>query len=666
MNKSPPLVGMSMAAKCDEEQLLVSLLKRNGELAASEEADATIPDVNRGETVTNVLLSMLDGEVHRLKTVEKSQLEGIERKDRDNKRMAVMLSMSRTQIEQLTARNEKLHADLTDKEAECRREAERAERLEAEVQALRSDKEAMRLLQTENETTAVGSLSKLGLEVESLKRSVKAAEENAQEAMLKRREDADFAVAESRKAFELRVALEARIKSLEEELGFINDLRARETKAATSKEYDLAIKVRQQGLEITDLSGRLETQTRSAFQLQAALKTENSALEARASRLERALQESERGALEASTRSAFRIKHLEEEYESLLHSSRAREAVLMQETAKLTSDLLSLQTQLTAEEDRVITQGRDATTRQVELIAAKNATEQRLAQCLVEIDHLKNKLDSQEVAAHAVAQDHARALSNQERITSTTLTGLRCDLDAAKNELKWKTDGIEKAEARVEELTALVTQLKSEYAAEVSKHKTEIAGYQHAVQVLDTHIQENTENKILVEKLRLFEDQIEHLKNQLASSNSAIANVRVESDIADSYRVELLRDQIDAESHRRGALERERQGARQLLEVLIPFYNEHQVRVVGSTGVGDTAQVANSPTSSRALVVNASPAAAAVEERRKRILSEVRRKQGSSAVAVGGKSTDEGAEQLLDVASAAHAINAFYRTYGGP
>eukprot|EP00744_Colponema_vietnamica_P009446 GILI01013425.1.p1 GENE.GILI01013425.1~~GILI01013425.1.p1 ORF type:complete len:753 (-),score=158.05 GILI01013425.1:80-2011(-) len=515
---------------------------------------------------------MLDSEVHRLKAMDRTQKEGLERFERDEKRLTVLLSMSRDQLDQFKVRNDRLLVDCDARQKEIEALKQKNDILEKKFRLATEDKQAFKVMCDNNSAAEKALLAKLQLENQLQKDTIERCRKEAISAEDSRKEERDLVEVERRKAFEMRVALETRLRTVEEELGFIQEMRQKDTKTATTREYDLSVLVQQLKREVNDLRGTQESVTRNTFESTNAVRTENMTLNEKCRMLETQLSEVTRTSFEKVTQLQTHLDAKSELLEQQEASAKAREKVAETQIQKFIADLRVAQGEVNDLAARENTKNEEQVTKIIKLSSDLNATSQHLVDVLQEVDTLKARIRQHEVNAIIANENATNLLSRHQREYAEKYSQKTAELNNTTVELQWKSEKLAATEARLHQTAEVLESAKEKHYNESNAFRNEIEGYKGSVAKLNFHIEANVENKLLLEQNQNLQQQIVTLKNQLGNMNNALSKARVEVDIADNHRSLVLMDQLDSQLARLNILEKERLEGRPLLDKLAMYF----------------------------------------------------------------------------------------------
>ncbi|CUE85819.1 Hypothetical protein, putative [Bodo saltans] len=522
-------------------------------------------------TDTTALLRLLQEEVEHLRGSTRQKDEEIERRERDSKRTMVMMQMTHDQLSLLKDANVKLETQLIDSREKCR-----------QLQALAQSKEeeALHAAKVLMDTKRVheGDIKKLeSLQVISEKKhqaqlSANDVLRNEIQALKARIEDITTTnESESRKRFEATVALETRLKHKTIELDDLELLREKDTRQATAREYELSKKITSQDQELRALTEQIERDRRLQFTLMAGLKSESETAAARLSNTQKQLTDAETSRATTTDRLSLECAQLKDRLEEANASHTARERVLETQVAKLCADLRVAQSEINAMADNEHSQRRGFAEALISANARGDVSKSRAEQLDIELAQMREKL-RQTIVASSLQMDelklqHKSANAKlQETVNdkSQTLQHSIMDLKVTESKLLSSEEELHRhVERSIKETNSMT--------AEISSLRTELDGYRNAVKKLEKHIEDNFEVRVLTEQNENLEAESKSLKERVRHANQTLADLRVEADISEGYRIKMIQEELSNELRRASVLDQERRAARELLTVLVPI-----------------------------------------------------------------------------------------------
>lgn len=518
---------------------------------------------------TESLLTLLQDEVSRLRISERSHQEHLELAERDSKRTVVMLQLTHDQLQLLKEANVKLQRHASDSAALI-------EKLRHEVSVLTEETTHLQKCALDADALHKDQHARADAELALWKQRL-SAQEKANEVL--RNEMAENAQRheacvsdgerQSRKAFETSTALEVRLKQKLVELQDLEVLREKERKETTAREYELSKTVSEQKRALAAAAEANDRQRRADFTVITTLKAECEDYKSRFLHLQKTLDAERKETFETIERLKIELSMARERHDEAESSFRAREKVLEMQVAKFCTDLKSAQLEINSLADREVLQLKSNSEALILLHARHDVSKLRVEELESELHAAKEKLRS-EIVSHAaeldkVKADHTTVLRQQQDLTSSKsqeLQHMSMDLRVAQSRIRSLEDELQQHQERTAKLIAA-------QAADIAALRTELDGYRSSVKKLEDHIENNYEMRILSEQNQRFEEDARHLKEKLRHANQTLANLRVEADISESYRLKMLQEQFEAEMSRVTALEKERRSARTLLTALI-------------------------------------------------------------------------------------------------
>jgi chromosome segregation ATPase len=518
---------------------------------------------------TAVLLAMLQDEVSRLRTVERVQSEGIERVDRDHKRATVMLQLSHEQLGAIKTQCTALRGELdASKDKVLKLEMIIAEKNE-QIRQATDDLKALELTSEETRSSLSKELAALkcssSVSAESI--SILRAEVGELRQQLKNTENERERC--ERLSFEKVVAIETRLKQKCDDLQFLEGLRNKEQREVVAREYELSRTISELRSANEELAAALDREKREAFRQITMFKSQMEMAVHNYEELQKRTSSSDKILITSNERLQREVAMLKERLEESTSSAKAREQVLDSQIAKLCADLRAAQQEINEMADRSVVVSKQHLQSTVALSAQNNAATSRIKDLEQEVETLKEKIRtitiecaSERDQLHFQHESRVQELQKYLAEKSEAIRSLTTDLQLATARARTFEQELRIAVERHANGTAASS-------AEISSLKAEISGYRNAVHKLEKHIEDNYEVTTLREQNEQLEQQIQQLKSRLAQANSALANVRIEADIAESYRVKVLHDQVEAQLSRVTALEKERKVTRPLIDALV-------------------------------------------------------------------------------------------------
>jgi hypothetical protein len=520
---------------------------------------------------TTTLLRVLQEEVEHLRGGTRQKEEELERRDRDSKRTMVMLQMTHDQLSLLKDANVKLEMQLIDCREKCRQlEKVAQDKQEDALHAAKVLMDSKRVHDGEiKKLESVNAISEKKLQAQLCANDVL---RNEVEALKNRIEDITATNEnESRKRFEAAVALETRLKHKTIELDDLQLLREKDTRQTTAREYELSRKIAAQDQELRTLTEQLERDRRLNFTLVAGLKSEGETATARLSNTQKQLNDSEVSRVTTIERLTVECSQLKERLEEANTSHIARERVLETQIAKLCADLRVAQSEINAMADNEHGQRKGFSEALITANARGDVNKVRAEQLEMELSQMREKL-RQTIVANSSQMDelklqHKTANSKlQETVNekSQALQHSMMDFKVTESKLISSEEELHRHVERSTKETNALT-------AEISALRTELDGYRNAVKKLERHIEDNFEVRVLTEQNESLQEESRSLKERVRHANQTLADLRVESDISEGFRIKMIQEELSNELRRAAALDNERRAARDLLTVLVPI-----------------------------------------------------------------------------------------------
>ena len=569
--------------------------------ATAAAADALVAS-NKALASSNadaILLSMLDSEIHRLKTAEKITKEGLDRSERDGKRMTVLLAMAHDQLEQHKDRNAALHSSVEALQKEVETLKLQKGAAEEKFSLAVADKRAFEAMSASNGSAKAALTAKLELENKMQEETILRLRADAAALERSRDEDRAMAEVERRKAFELRVALQTRLTTVEEELNFLTEMRQEDAKKTTAREYDLSVVVQTLKKEVALLRGSQDASHRSSFETMSAARIERDALEERVKGLERDLTDARRSGFERSTQLQTLLTAKTEQLEAQEAAAKSREAASETQLQKLITDLRVAQSEVNGLADAENTVRAAHVTELVKIKSELDVRTRELADAAEEVQTLKTRLHQQTIDAAVAKENAANALSAGQREHSARLAAKVNELNTVAVELQWTAEKLTSTEGRLATALSDFETATEKHRKEAAALRQEIDGYKHAVAKLNSHIEDNIENRLLAEQNSNLSAHVEAMKGQIAAMNAALSQARVEMSIGESNNAMQQLGHAEAQIARLGALERERAELRPLLDTLA-LYFRGSTSAAGLIAGGTAVPAANQQQSSAA------------------------------------------------------------------
>lgn len=522
-------------------------------------------------TDTTALLRILQEEVEQLRGSTRQKEEEIERKERDSKRTMVMLQMTHDQLSLLKENNLKLETQLIDANSKCRQlenfahgkeeEATHAAKVVIDTNRIHDGEvkklESLRTICENKLQAQMASNDVLRNEIQALKERIEQITTDAE--------------AESRKRFETIVALETRLKYKTVELDDLQLLRDKDTRHTAAREYELSQKIASQEKELRAHADKAERERRTQFTLIAGLKAESETSAAQLASTQGHLRETEATQLSTIERLTHEVAQLKERLEEANSSHAARERVLETQIVKFCADLRAAQSEINSMADSEHGQRKNFSEALIAANARGDVSKVRSEQLEIELTHLREKLRQTIVSQAALVDElklqHKTSYGKlQENVNdkSQQLQHTMMDLRVAESKLHGAEEELHRHVERSTKETNSMT-------SEISSLRTELDGYRNAVKKLEKHIEDNFEVRVLSEQNAVLQEEARSLKERVRHANQTLADLRVELDISEGYRIKMMQEELTNELKRAATLDQERRAARELLATLVPI-----------------------------------------------------------------------------------------------
>ena len=521
------------------------------------------------------LMQLLDSEVSRLKRVEHSQKETVDKLSRDETRHTVMLRLSEEQLRSSKETQQRFRQLMEESKEEARVRQEECEKLTRRVAQLEDGLKASRLQQEKASQQSAATISQLTAQCAQQESTLTRLRKELEDAQVAQMQSGEVAQQASRESQRTIVTLETRLKEAEEQLSFVEELRKKETKDVTLREVRLNAEIAELKKNARDFRAGIELERTAAFETVTGLRMENESLKLKIAQLEGMTKVSDRDNFEKIQKLTMELAMLKERAEQEQSASAAKIKALETQTATLVTHLKSAQAEVSRLADLEHGSAEDHIQTVIQLNSSKEALRTRLAAVEDQVEELKKAARTKEVAHCGELEQMKRELCDNTKAHQAELALKADELSRVSYEL---TNTARRMHALEDDLTA--TKQAAEHKAvvassEIGALRAEVEGYKASVRKLEEHIQDNYDLRILSEQNESLKNQITQLRNQLTSANNALATVRIESDINETCRIRTLQEQYEAELTKCTSLEKERRCARPLLQDLIEVAQRH-------------------------------------------------------------------------------------------
>jgi hypothetical protein len=532
-------------------------------------ADSQVGADSTNSISDHTLIGLLQASVDRLKTTVDTQQMTTELKIRDERRTAIMIKLAQENVERSKESQARLQRDLELAKRECADLNTERNILSQKVRDLE-----------ESSATQNDKLQKITADFASQLKTERDEREAVNRTVVKLRselaEAKQAAVAAAaqgelqyRELYQENATSKARIATQSEELEFITEQRAKESRLVAEREYELNRTIGALKKNVARLESDLDTQRRSAFETVTVLQSENEQLRTRVIQLESMVQEADRDATTKTHQLKQDFRRLQERVEIDYATWSAKEKSLQQESSTLAVHLRAAQQEINEMAEREAANRRTGITDVVKLHAERDALQAKVislerqlqeAQAAARVETIRLKTDvetgknenilaEQRFAAEiALKRDENAKLKDELSLAAQQFAEAAAGAVKQESELRSQVDWQDK---------------------EIKRLGVEVAGYKETVEKLDKHVRENYAVRLLEDELSTVKQQTVQLKNQLTQANSALANLRVEADITENSRMRAMHEQVVEAQRRSSSLERELRFARPLLGDLV-------------------------------------------------------------------------------------------------
>lgn len=529
------------------------------------------------DTDTTVLLSMLNTEVERLKGQESLQKEENRSLDRDAKRTTIMLTLAQEQIELHKERNIKLKHELDDERDSSSRLRTRVEKLERDLKSSEDDTVAATKRGEKAEGKLAAELEGKKVEVTQLDGTVERLRKELEETKVSFSKQVDAASKAEREAFQTQLNLKTRVQSLETELEDLEQLRSRETREVTAREYELSKSVQDLKNENRALKDQVERENRAAFEVQTLLRSENEQVKLKLAQLEGMTKVSDRENFDKIQKLTSELRDTKERFEDANSAAIAREKALDMQIAKLCTDLRVAQQEINQLADKEAAGAKNHIDTIVQLSATRDSLRARVSSLEDDVATQKEKNRAAEVAFAQEREEMKRRLQVISHGHNTTVASKSDEISKVTHELTTTTYRMTALEEDLRTTKKAAEQNDRIHAAEIGSLKAEIEGYKKSVEMLERDRNDNITILTLKEQNETLKNQCTQLRNQITHANKSLADLRVEADISESYRITQMQEHVESQLNRVSSLEKERRFARPLLQDLVDLVQRKDI-----------------------------------------------------------------------------------------
>eukprot|EP00760_Papus_ankaliazontas_P006018 PhM_4_TR12856/c0_g1_i1/m.81754 len=534
-------------ASLDELQLVRDKLNSTSITYAELECDMERMMMARASdgVASMALLRVVVSEVLRLKQSERSLKTSLEHNERNHSKNSIMLNLLQDQVAHANAGVERarLEADTARKEADeaTRRATELRDKLKRSVEA---EQHVQRLLEKAKDEHSKDTEARdlaAGHQGSSLER-VRQELDRTKAKLLRTLEDFEK---HKKSTFEeittLKVGLKQAKDDLEQkEIDSRNDQRGLSERALSSEQ-----RVKQLLNEISQLKTKHLDEQKSAHEMLALVKTELENTKITLAQKDLMIS--------ATTKETFdRIVQLQAEVdrvrEDLQREQSAAAAASAQATTfetKLRGDLESTQKELARTSEELLQKQKIIVDNSVQARVDAESLRNRIRGTEEDRDHFKSKCADLEVKLRAENEGLRRSGREELRKRDEETAMLKDTLKMTSDELRMTTRRLVEVEEVLRAREAHIEQSAAAHEKEVATLHAEVTGYRQSVRQLESHISENISYRIAQERVEALEAEATSYRNQVSSLNHAIADMKVDAEVVEQYRVKVLQERYD-------------------------------------------------------------------------------------------------------------------------
>eukprot|EP00759_Apiculatamorpha_spiralis_P039068 PhF_6_TR37928/c0_g1_i1/m.56679 len=491
------------------------------------------------------LLRVLTSEILRFKAQETSLKASLERADRDNVKSEIMLNLLQDQVAHSNVNVERMKADLRTAQESAAKLTEQNKRLSEQLkESVEAEQHVKRLLEQEvlshqkNNDAKEAKVSYVETTLDALKkeldmnkvRYLKLVQESEQK---------------SKEAFQQEVTLKVALNQAKEDAEHLTGTLRKDVQDALERAVMAEQRLKHTMHELSSTKARNLEEQKAQHELVAVLKTELETTKLLVAQKDAMISANTKETFEKMAKLQLEVDRLKEDLtaeRNMAEASRKQHDVMVE---KYKAENNSFQLEVTRLSTELITKQKNLMDTQVNARVEAEGLRSRITGAETDRDHFRNKFKEMEAKLKAENEGLRRTTRDEVRVHDTEVAALKDEITKLNSELRVTSRRLGEVETVLSEKEKQFSNSYEEHKKEVTTLRAEIAGYKQSVRQLEAHIAENISYKILQEKCESLESDLVSARNQVSHLGHVIAEMKVESEVVEQYRVRLLQERYD-------------------------------------------------------------------------------------------------------------------------